>query len=318
MNTNIQDSAASVPDDSALRQRLASEDAVLSATRPILRHLLANRDEALFSDEVIARVRGMTAHVAQQLLLARAAADGAIEPGDFADLHRQDLARLLFEDAAFLAHVHAKTLEAKMAEQLRQRSGIDHVLSPLLQELAASQDEKTAGAAIRAISAQARFIQQMRRMEMPLAELPGDLFRKALLCMRGHAGEDEAASRAEAGLRAGYDEAESRLGQLTRLVMSLGRNATRALAVDHAGLAVFATGLAMAAGQDRNLTILSLGDNQLARLAVSLRVAGLRKDVVEEQFLYIHPDRDMPAGIDRLSSASAAALLGDMGDGRRG
>lgn len=313
MNIDRLDNPVPSVDDAALQQRLAGEDQVLSATRPILRHLLANRDESLFSDEVIARVRGITAHVAQQLLQARALAERQLDPGAFADELQQELAALLFEDVAFLSHVHALTLEAKLADQIRRRSGIDHVLSPLLQELAASADDKMAAAAIRAIASQARFIQQMRRMEMPLGELPGDLFHKALLCMRGHAGDNEAAAKAEAELRASYDEAESRLGQLTRLVMSMGRNAVRALAVDHAGLAVFATGLAMASGQDRNLTILSFGENQLTRLAVSMRAAGMRKDAVEEQFLYIHPDGELPPGVDLLNAEKAAAMLADSG-----
>jgi len=112
--------------------------------------------------------------------------------------------------------------------------------------------------------------------------------------LQRHAGDDDCTSRASAKLRATYDEANSRLSQLSRLVMSLGRDAMRALSVDHAGLALFTTSLAMACGEDRNLAIHSFSNNQSARLAVSLRAAGLRKEAVEEQFLYIHPDAHPP------------------------
>jgi len=124
--------------------------------------------------------------------------------------------------------------------------------------------------------------------------------------LQRHAGDDDCTSRASAKLRATYDEANSRLSQLSRLVMSLGRDAMRALSVDHAGLALFTTSLAMACGEDRNLAIHSFSNNQSARLAVSLRAAGLRKEAVEEQFLYIHPDAHLPLGIDRLTTDSAA------------
>ena len=45
--------------ESMLRAELAQGDAMLSTAAPILRHLLVNDDLALFSDEVVARVRGM-------------------------------------------------------------------------------------------------------------------------------------------------------------------------------------------------------------------------------------------------------------------
>ena len=143
---------------------------MISATSPILQHLLVNRDEALFSDEVIARVRGITANIAFQLLVARAVEAVESDPAVAAISGQDAVARSLIEDEVFVAHIHALTLEAQLAESIRQRSGVDHVLSLLIQHLTASPDEKTAALAIRTIAAQARFIQQMRRMEMPLNE----------------------------------------------------------------------------------------------------------------------------------------------------
>ena len=74
------------------------------------------------------------------------------------------------------------------------------------------------------LAAQARFIQHHRRMALPLAELPGDLFHAALLALRSIAEESEAAS-AERTLRDRYDEGHGRLGLISHLVMRMGKAA---------------------------------------------------------------------------------------------
>jgi hypothetical protein len=94
-----------------------------------------------------------------------------------------------------------------------------------------------------------------------------------------------------------------------RLVTGLGATATAALAVDHAGVAIFLSALALASGQDRDLAVLSTNDRQLARLALSLRASGLKPKAVEEQFLYLHPEVALPEGFDQLRPDRAAALL---------
>jgi hypothetical protein len=91
--------------------------------------------------------------------------------------------------------------------------------------------------------------------------------------------------------------------------MGMGEQAVRALAIDHAGLALFSTALAMASRQDRNLAVLSFADRQFARLALALRAAGLQQRAVEEQFLFLHPDTALPAGFATLGADRAAALL---------
>ena len=292
-----------------LREELADGDAVLASTRPILRQLLANADHALFSDEVIGRVRGMIGHLARQLLFARGEAAGLPDPLGGTEPWQDALAAAMMDDAAFLAHAHAAVLVAQLADHIQRRSGIDGVLSPMVQELAASPDPSMAAAAMRVIAAQARFLQQVRRMELPLAELPGDLFHKALVLLRQTLPDDPAAAAAETTLRTGYDEGNGRVGQLARLIMAQGARATRALALENAGLALFSTALAMASQQDRNLTVLSFSENQLARLALALRAAGLGQAAVEEQFLYLHPDAILPEGFELLTAERAAALL---------
>src|SRR6187397_1132922 len=116
--------------EQVLRDELVEGDAMIAAARPILRHLLANDDDGLFSDETIARVRGLVLGVAEQLLFAQAAAAEVRDRPAY---------------AAFLAHAHALTVEAQLMERLQGRSGIDSVLTPLVQELVASKDGAIAG-----------------------------------------------------------------------------------------------------------------------------------------------------------------------------
>ncbi len=295
--------------ETLLRDELAQGDAMLSTATPILRHLLANDDQVLFSDEVVARVRGMLTDVARQLLHAQAEAAQIADRTDFLAEREDELAGALIEEPALLAHVHAATLEAKLALQLQARCNFDPVLPPLMQELVASKDDVLAGSAMAVIAAQARFIQHHRRMSLPIGELPGELFHKALLALRSHAGEAEDAAAAERALRDSYDEVHSRLGLLSRLIMRMGKTALRALDLDNAGLAIFATALAMASDQERDLAVVSFSDRQFARLAIALRAAGLKQPAVEEQFLFLHPGIELPEGFDKLSADRAALLL---------
>jgi len=302
--------------ETLLRDELAQGDAMLSTATPILRHLLVNEDRALFSDEVVARVREMLTDVARQLLHARAEAARIADRSAYLEEQEGALAEALFNDPAFLGHVHALTLEAQIALRLQARNNIDPVLSPLLQELVAAKDEVNAGTAMAVLASQARFIQHHRRMTLPLGELPGDLFHKAVLALCSHAGEaDKAAAEAERSLRDAFDESHGRLGLIMRLVIRMGKNAPRALDIDHAGLAIFSTALAMASGQDRDLSVLALSDRQFARLALALRAAGLKQRAVEEQFLYLHPDISLPEGFDGLSADRASLLLASSAPG---
>ena len=212
-----------------LRDELVEGDAMIASARPILRHLLANDDSDLFSDETIAFVRGLVLSVADQLLSAQAAGAEARDRPAYVAQRQDALAQALFADTAFLAHVHALTVEAQQIDRLQVRSGIDPVLTPLVQELVASEDGAAAGLAMSVLAAQARFQQHWRRMELPLGELPGDLFHRVLVTLREVAGEgDPAADVAERQLRAEYQESASRLALIARLAMGLGPNVSRA------------------------------------------------------------------------------------------
>jgi hypothetical protein len=296
--------------ETRLRDELARGDATLSTAAPILRHLLVNEDQALFSDEVVARVRGMLTDIARQLLHAQAEAARVADRAAFVAEREADLTERLAGENPLLAHAHALTVEARLALQLQARSNVDPVLCPLLQEHVASRDDAVAGSAMAVLAAEARFIQHHRRMALPLGELPGDLLHTALLAMREEAGEqDDAAVAAERHLRDSFDESRGRLGLMSRLVMRMGKTAPRSLDIGHAGLAIFATALAMASGQSRDLAVLSFSERQFARLALAMRAAGLKQPAVEAQFLYLHPEIALPEGFDKLTADRAAMML---------
>jgi hypothetical protein len=150
-------------------------------------------------------------------------------------------------------------------------------------------------------------------MHLPLTELPGDLLHAALLGLRSQAGEAEAAqlhaAEAERMIRTRYDESRSRLGLIARIVAGMGGAAGAALSVTHAGVAIFASALALASGQDRDMAVLATNEGQMARLALALRASGLKPEAVEEQFVSLHPDVALPDGFDQIGPDRAAALL---------
>lgn len=299
--------------ETLLRGELAEGDTQIGTYAPILRHLLANDEHSVFSDEIVARVRGMMADLAVQISdeLAAAADQAPQGPPD----HDATFAIVgsLVQNAALLGHCHALAIEWHLTERLQGRIALDPVLSPLLQALIASTDSQTATLAMALLAAQARFAQNQRRMQLAMGELPGDLLHSVLIVLRSHASKagiaDDVAARAEAAIRSRYDEGRSRLGLIARLIAAMGGGATAALSVGHAGVAMFVTALALASRQDRDLAVLATSEGQFARLALSLRAAGLKPQAVEEQFMALFPDVTLPHNFDQIGSDRAAALL---------
>ena len=307
-----------LPDDSAFSvlfaERLALSDAALGEARPILRHLLGTDDHALFSDRIVAAVRAQLRDIAFQLVVAVETAASAGDARSLAEESCDPLATALAAQPLLLGHAHALALETMLAERLVAQQGLDPVLSPLLQALIASGEPDTSASAMTLLAAQARFGQTQRRGELPLGELPGDLLHAALIVMRTWIGNEDPArdahaAAAERTVRAGFDEAASRLGLLQRLVAGRGGGAIPALDLAHGGIALFVTALAQGAGTERDAAILALSESQLPRLALTLLACGLKPGSVEAQVLALHPDAALPEGFDSLRAASAAALL---------
>lgn len=318
MGEDTLDLAADLAVEAILKDELAREDRAAAAVVPMLRHLLASDGQALVSDAILARVRGMIVDCAAQVLNAMAGRVPATRARTSADPALLDHAALdhwaeaLLGETALLAFCHTLATESLLAERFQQRHAVDPVLSPLLQELIASDDPAMAALAMTTLAAQSRFIQSQRRMELPLGELPAELFHTVIARGFSSAPDDRARAGLER-LQRDYDEAASRLGLLARLVAAMRRGAVAALALDHAGLALFASGLAAQTRLPRGAGVLACHEGQGARLALTLRSAGLPLSMIERQFLLIEPAARMPRAIAALASDRAAALLGPDG-----
>ncbi len=302
---------ADQPVDAALRAELARGDMALSTLTPVLTHFLNTHDRSLFSDSIIARVRGMLRSASHRLLRVEAEEIGANDMFAYAEARADALGEELARHAAFLGHCHALAIEWQLADRLRGRNGIDPVLSPLLQSLVASEDAELADAAMGTLAAQARFIEQQKRMEMPLAELPEDQFANFISVWRRQREDlsEDLATAVEGRIRQMRAANEARLSLLDRTISGLGQRADVALSLTHAGAALFLTALAHRAGQERDIAVVSTNDRQLVRFALSLRAAGLSAAETRAQLRCLHPDATMPATIEQVGTADARALL---------
>ena len=299
------------PSGDDLRHALLQGDAMLAGIEPILAHLLSAPDHSLFSDEIVARVRGMLADLARQVLRMQAEATGQKGRDAFAERHGEPLAEHFQASRALLSHCHALAIEWQLTERLEAQMGLDPVLSPLMQRLVAASESSVSSTAMAALAAQARFAQAQRRMELPLGELPGDLLHQMLLAWRRYCGEtrSDAVQRAETKLRQSYDESKGRLSLFARLVG--GQEGASALVLEEAGAGLFFTALAARSGQDRELAVLSSHGRQTVRLALGLRAAGLEPRRIDEVLLQIHPGAAPVVGLDAIAPDRARGMLLD-------
>ena len=295
--------------EAVLRDELAQGDAMLQSAAPVMRHILSGARQAIFADEIVARVRGGVDDIARQLLDAVSAAGNPGERSEHDRTALDGLTEALIPIPGLLGHLQALAVEWRLTERFQTREALDPVVPPLLQALLASDDASTSALAMNLLAAQARFVQVQRRMEAPLNELPADLLHGVLLAMRGSAQAEPQAAMAEQAIRAGYDESRTRLGLIARLVTGMGGGAIAALALHHAGVAIFASALSIAAGQDRDVVLLSTSEGQSLRLALTLRAAGLQQSAIEEQLLALHAEVALPAGWERLGAEQAAEML---------
>lgn len=298
----------------SLADELARSARTASAALPVLRHLLASDGPSLVNEAVVARVRGMLRDLAAQIV------SGGREPLAADAQHEQaveKLAQSLGEDEALLAHIHSLALESQLAERFEQRLSLDPVLSPLLQELIASDDARVAELAMTTLAAQARFMQSQRRMELPLHELPAELLANVI--RRGQNTGDPALDGRLEQFAARYDEGATRLSLLGRLVTAMRGAVVACLAFDRAGLALFAQGLAQLSGMARGEAVLSCHDSQGGRLALGLRAAGQDLAGIERQMLLISTPGEglhAVAGIspqqarEQLATALASPIAG--------
>jgi hypothetical protein len=189
------------------------------------------------------------------------------------------------------------------------------VLSPLLQARIASPDPDESCTAMLLLTAQARFMQVVRRMEFPICELPGDLFHLVLLALRAQGAHDHAADAVAAAtdtaLRARYDERRTRLALLEQVLAGMGAEANGALHLQTAGVGFFLTALALGSRQDRDEAAFSTSDSQIGKLTLLIAASGIAGDALVSQLAALHPDFDLPDGLDMIRPDTAAAILAE-------
>lgn len=298
----------------ALAEELAVADRALAAACGLLPHLVPIARTALLADDILACIRGLINDLARQL--ADAVEETEAHPAKTAAtqaLRVEAIASVLAGQGAFLAHFHALALEWRLLEDLRDRHGLDPVLTPLLRELATDDDAGLVALASDLIAAQSRHEDAMRRMAMPLGELPADLHHLAmnalLAAADGDAGAETLARRAEQRLRARHDEALGRDGLLNAILARLGTGAAKALDLRRAGGALFLTALACAAGQSRESVTMLLAEGQGLRCALMLRACGLDVLTSATILAMIHPRLAPMPELAGLSSAEASKLV---------
>lgn len=305
--------AQGTADGASLDDALASEAQHERDALAMLRLQLGSPDHALLNDEIVARIRGMLGDLARQIVLTEVVASGH-RGAPRTDPARVALLAASFDDVpGLLEHCHALALEWQLTRKLEATLGIDPMLSPLLQALIGSEAAGVAEAAMAALTAQARFGQTQGRMELPLTELPADLFHDVLTAwkdasrMRG----SDTAIRAEAKLRNAFDEGRTRLSLLSRLTVGLCEPSAPMPDLAEAGVALFFTVLAGRSGQSRHRAVLSSASPQSHRLAVSLRAAGLGAAAGRHILRQMQPQAELLDEVARLDPATARLMLAE-------
>ncbi|MEP3051683.1 MAG: hypothetical protein ABJP48_01710 [Erythrobacter sp.] len=297
--------------EAILKDELKRGDLALNGVAPVLTHMLANSGGSLVSEAIVARLRGMLADLARQLLQATGAVNaGSGKPPVDPDV-QSDLADHLAGDSVVLSHCYALAMEGHLSERLERKVGLDPVMSPLVQELIASTNQEIAELAIAILAAQSRFVQSQKRMEMPLGELPAELFHSLMRRWESFPGQInvEDFEGVLEQLKSSYDEGASRVGLFARAISAMQKGARAALELELAGFALFVSALSGLTRQPRELAILSCHERQLARLALGLRTTGLNEQEIERQFEILHPGQMLPDGLDKLLPEQAQAIL---------
>lgn len=287
---------AAIPDSTVdAHGALGAADHRLALARSALQTLVALGPNALLGDETVSRVRALAYDLARQLVPGEPVLTAAV-------------CDLLVANRAILLHCHALAIETRLIAALAARRLIDPVLPPLVRRRldagAAGDDAAIATTAL--LAAQTRLGQSLRRMCLPLDELPGDLQHLA------HAIAN--AARAEHGIADDHarapldDDGHGRLALLRRVLAGLGDDVALALRIDDAGVPLFLSALALASGQSREVVTLACVEDDPVRLALLLRAAGLTCAEAAAQLLAIRPDAD-PALVALPADARAAESM---------
>jgi len=311
MGKMVIDRSQSTLVDAFLRDEMARGNRALRSLAPVIAHLLESDGPSLVSDAIVARLRGMLLHISEQLL-------ASLETEQAVDPRRTEAQSILVDrlvgDESVVDHLYAVALEGLLTENLQQYAAIDPVLSPLMQELIASERPEIAEVAMTAMAAQSRFCQSQNRMELPLDELPSELFGQVI----GHfeAGElgldPDRVTDAGKALKGAFDEGQGRIGLFARLASLMQGGAVAALDLSHAGFALFASAAASLTRQDRAHVVFACHEGQTVRLVLMLMAAGLSADAVQGQLALLGGTKALPDGLEAMSQAHAQASLREL------
>jgi len=287
----------------SLRADLAGDDRALSGVVPVLSHVLTNRGEPMVSDDIIARMRGLIASAAEQLLASKEEEASAEEV--------DSLSTALASNGSIVTHYYALAFEGGLSEDLAERNGLDPVISPLIRELMGSKDNSVAEIATKLMASQARFIEGQKRRQSSIFELPPELLEEVLVTVKTWAKQQirPLGTQLSADLKEAYDEASTRLGLLTHLIAMLGASGELVCEIETAGFAIFCSALAAQTRQPRELMVLSCQSHQSLRLALALKATGISTESTIRQFEFIGSDVTFPAGFDIWDGESAADML---------
>lgn len=300
------DRSQSASVDVLLREELARGNRARASVVPVFAHFLDSDGPSLFNDAIIAALRGQLDHLSRQLL-----AEPSNDNSSDAARTRQALSNRLAGDAVIVDHLYSVALEGLIAKNLEQTCAIDPVLSPLLQELIASDSPAIAEIAMSVLAAQSRFSLNHTRMELPLGDLPFEVFARTL--EHGEAAAVDAnvdvGKAAFAKLKSNYDEGTNRIGLLARLTAAMRGGAIAGLDLAHAGLALFASSCASLLSIEREHAVFACHEGQTVRLALMLKAAGLNGEASERQIALLGGTKAVPCGLEAISQAYARDML---------
>lgn len=276
--------AAGAPPLHPLGDQLAAADRRLADAGACLAACVALGPSRLVDDAIVALTGGLLADLARQLTGGEATA------------------ALLCAQPALRDHCHALAIEWRVGQALAADRGMDPLLPPLFAQIRhADADPDHAGAVAALLAAELRWHDRMRLMRLPLSDLPADCAQLARAVAR-------AAATNPASTPEPAPPPPARFALQHRVLAGLGDRAGEALALDRAGLSLFVTALALAAGCMRETVVLALAEDDPLRLALLLRAAGLPRDAALAQMLALRPDA--PAGvIDAIADATSARAL---------
>ncbi len=278
--------AAARPADDIPLQLARADDRLAAIASALEQHVVLG-PARLLDDETVIRARALAGDLARQL-------------ADSGHVMIDRVRDLLAANRPVMAHLHALVVEWRVASALAEQRALDPVLPPLWQRRldpeVVGNDAAMLTTAL--VTAQTRMGEALRQMRLPLAELPGDLHHLAQQIAAAAGGDPASAHRSP-------DAPATRLVLLERALAGLGSDTLRALRIDEAGLALFLTALAGAAGCSRETVALAMAEDTPIRLALLLRAAGLPRDHAARQLLAIRPDAD-PALVAGVADGTAA------------